>query len=571
MKMKKKKKKFVPAIVAFLLIVIIGGAAAAKVLYDKYSYSKERVDMDAFYQVSGTESAIILQDEMVDEKAVVKDGICYFDLDTVHKYMNEVFYVDLSENLLLYTSALETVRVNLGESTYTTADGAKDLGCTIAYVENETVYVAADFVKLYTNYSYDIYDRHVQVYTQWGSKETASVEKDTAVRERGGVKSPILRDLAAGETVEILEEMETWSKVKTSDSVIGYVENKRLANRITEQEIPVTDYAAPEYTSISMPGKVSLGFHAIGGVGGNSTLDAMVAESKGMNVISPTWLSMIDNEGNIRSFGGRDYVQKAHDKGLQVWVAVDNFNYENETGTAVDELAVLSSTTKRQKLVDNIMKEALTLGVDGINVDFEGLKEECGIHYVQFLRELSVRCRTNKMVLSVDNYVPFHFNDYYRLDIQGQIVDYVIIMGYDEHWHGSKNPGSVASIDYVSNGLDKTLEEVPAEKVINAIPFYTIQWRTDGGNVTDEYLTLKNTPDFLQRVGMQKVWDETTCQNYIEWKEGSVTYQVWLEDEESISVKLNVMSAKNIAGVAVWKLGDGTSGAWELLKIYTNS
>lgn len=566
-----KKKKIVPAIVAILLIVIIGGAALAKVLYDKYSYSKEQADMDAFYQVSGAESAIILQDGMVEEKALIKDGVCYFDLDTVHKYMNEIFYVDLSENLLLYTTATETVRVNLGESTYATAAGVRDLGCTIAYTEKDTVYVAADFVKLYTNYSYDIYDRHVQIYTQWGSKETASVDKDTAVRERGGVKSPILRDLAAGETVEILEEMETWSKVKTSDSIIGYVENKRLTNFVTEQETPVTDYVAPEYTSISMPGKVSLGFHAIGAVGGNSTLDAMAAESKGMNVISPTWFSMIDNEGGIRSFGGRDYVQKAHNMGLKVWAAVDNFNYENETGTAVDELAVLSSTTKRQKLVDNVIKEALTLGVDGINVDFEGLKEECGVHYVQFLRELSVRCRANGLVLSVDNYVPFHFNDYYRLDIQGQIVDYVIIMGYDEHWHGSGSPGSVASIDYVSNGLDKTLEEVPAEKVINAIPFYTIQWRTDGGSVTDEYLTLKNTPDFLQRVGVQKVWDETACQNYIEWKEGTVTYQVWLEDEESISVKLNVMSAKNIAGVAVWKLGDGTSGAWELLKIYTNS
>ncbi|MCM1186211.1 MAG: glycosyl hydrolase family 18 protein [Lachnoclostridium sp.] len=565
------KKKIIPVVIAMLLILIIGGAAVGKMVYDKYSYSKERVDMDAFYQVSGEESAIILQDETVEEKAVIKDGICYFDLDTVHKYLNEIFYVDLSENLLLYTTAVENIRANLGGTAYSTSEGETDAGYVIAYTEGEKVYVAADFVKQYTNFSYDMYDRHVQVYTEWGVRMTAQINKKTAVREKGGIKSPILRDMEAGESVEILEQMDTWSKVKTSDSIIGYVENKRLSEGEEQQETPVTDYAAPEYTSLLMNKKVNMGFHAIGAVVGNSTLDDMVAESRGMNVISPTWFSLNDNEGNFRSFGTKDYVDRAHAKGLQVWGALDNFNYKNETGEAIDTLTVLSSTTKRQNLVNQISNTALELGMDGINIDFEGLEEACGIHYVQFLRELSVRCRTSGLVLSVDNYVPFHFNNYYRLDVQGEILDYVVIMGYDEHWHGSKDPGSVASIEYVSGGLDKTLEQVPAEKVINALPFYTIEWRVEGANVTDKYLTLNNTAEYLKRIGVEKVWDETTCQNYVEWKEGSATYQVWVEDEQSISVKLNVMKARNIGGVAVWRLGYGTETAWELLNIYANS
>lgn len=565
------KKKLIPFAAALLLILIIGGIAVGKPLLDKYSYSKETADLDEFYQVSGEQSAIILQDEMVEEKAIVRDGICYFDLDTIHKYMNEVFYADLSENLLLYTTAAETVRVNLGESVYSTPAGSTDAGYTIAYAENGIVYVAADFVKQYTNFSYDMYDRHVQVYTQWGNRETAVVKKNTAVREKGGVKSPILRELAKGETVEILEEMETWSKVKTSDSIIGYVENKRLTDRGTEEEVPVNDYAAPEYTSIALEGKVNLGFHSIGGVGGNSTLNEMAAGTKSMNVIAPTWFSLNDNEGNFRSFGTADYVAKAHDLGLQVWGVLDNFNYKNETGADVNTLTVLSSTTKRQKLVQDAVNTAQSLGLDGINIDFEQLNAECGEHYVQFLRELSVQCRASGLVLSVDNYVPFHFNDYYRLDIQGQIADYVIIMGYDEHWHGSGDPGSVASIDYVSNGLDRTLEKVPSEKVINALPLYTILWKTDGGSVTDQYLTLNNMADFLSHTSVQPVWDETACQNYAEWTEGTATYQLWIEDEESIRVKLNVMSTKNLGGVAVWRLGYGTSGVWELLQAYTNS
>ena len=202
---------------------------------------------------------------------------------------------------------------------------------------------------------------------------------------------------------------------------------------------------------------------------------------------------------------------------------------------------------------------------------FEGLTEDVGVHYIQFLRELSVECRKNSLVLSIDNYVPFHFNEYYRLDIQGEIADYVIIMGYDEHWHGSKDPGSVASIDYVSNGLEKTLEQVPANKVVNALPFYTILWKTEGAEVTDEYITLNNVADFLQRVNVTPGWDEETCQNYAEWQSGSATYQIWVEDLESLKVKLNVMSVKDIAGVAVWRLGYGTASAWELIKAYAES
>lgn len=564
------KKKIVPVLVAIFFIIIIGATMVGKVLYDKYSYSKETADLNEFYQVSGEQSAIILHDEMVEEKAIIRGGVCYLDLATVHKYLNEIFYVDLGENLLLYTTATETVRVNLGESSYTTSAGSEDAGYTIAYVEEDTVYIAMDFVKLYTNYSYDVYDRHIQVYTEWGSKEVADIKKATAVREKGGVKSPILRKLALGETVEILEEMETWSKIKTSDSIIGYVENKRLSEKSTVEETPVTDYVAPEYTSIAMEGKVSLGWHAIGGVGGNDTLNSVVANTKGMNVIAPTWFSLNDNEGGFRNFGSNDYVKKAHARGLQVWGVLDDFNYNNENGGGIDVYSILSSTTKRQRLAQNITDTALNLGMDGINLDFERVSSDTGVHYVQFLRELSVLCRSNNLVLSIDNYVPFHFNDYYRLDIQGQVADYVIIMGYDEHWHGSGDPGSVASIDYVSNGLDKTLENVPANKVINALPFYTILWKTEGSTVTDSYLTLNNTAAFLSHIKGEIVWDETTCQNYAEWTDGNINYQIWLEDAESIMVKLNVMRAKDIGGVAVWRLGYETPEIWELINAYSS-
>ncbi|MCM1304856.1 MAG: glycosyl hydrolase family 18 protein [Lachnospiraceae bacterium] len=562
-------KKIIPVVVALVLILIIGGVAVGGMLLDKYSYSKETADLTEYYGVTGERLAIVLQDEIVPEQAVRRDGACYFDLDTVHAYFDEGFYVDTQEQLLLYTTATDTYRVDIGSGSWQNSSEMKDLGCTICFIEGDKIYVAADYLKLFANFSYEVFnDLCMQVYTEWGTREVAEVVKDTQVRSLGGIKSPILRQVARGETVEILNQMETWSEVKTSDSIIGYIENKRLSELTTETEAPVMDHVPDEYTSLSMAGKVSLGWHSIGGVGGNDTLSAMVAESKGMNVIAPTWFSLNDNEGNFRSFGTTRYVEQAHGYGLQVWGVWDNFNYKNETGADIDSYAVLSSTSKRQLLVQGMIGTALSMGLDGINIDFEGLTEDIGVHYIQFLRELSVECRKNGLVLSIDNYVPFHFNEFYRLDIQGEIADYVIIMGYDEHWHGSGNPGSVASIDYVSNGITKTLEQVPAEKVVNALPFYTILWKTEGANVTDEYITLNNMTDFLQRVNITPEWDEETCQNYAEWQSGSATYQIWVEDLESLKVKLSVMSAQNIAGVAVWRLGYGTPGAWELINAY---
>ena len=564
-------KKFIPVIVAIVLIIIIGAATAGTIVFDKYSYSDERADLQEYFGVKGEKLAIILQDERVNEKALLRDGVCYFDLNTVHEYFNDTFYVDWNEGLLLYALPEEVVRIVLGEAAIERGGSVEQTAYVPAFLEGEKVYLAADLVKQYSNFSYDVYDMRVQVYTEWGEKRVATVKKDTEVRLKGGVKSPILTDIAEGVQVEVLEKMETWSKVKTADAFIGYVENKCLTEETIETEIPVTDYVEPKYTTHQLDEKVCLGWHSIGGVGGNDTLDEMLANSKDLNVVAPTWFSLNDNQGGYESFGTVAYVENAHNKGLKVWGVLDDFNYNNVNSANIDVYAVLSSTTNRTRLIETVVAEAVSLGLDGINLDFERVTTECGEHYAQFIRELSIQCRLNGLTFSVDNYVPFNFNSYLRRDVQGKVADYVIIMGYDEHWHGSGDPGSVASIDYVSNGIDKTLEQVPKEKVVNALPFYSILWKVDGATVTDEYITLANTQDFLDRIGQQGTWDEETQQLYVEWSSGSATYKFWVENEDSIQVKLNVMKAKDIAGVAVWRLGYGNSAVWEMISAYVNS
>ena len=561
------KKKIIPIVIAIVLIIIIGGVTFGSRILEKYSYSKERADLNAYYGITGSqEAAIVLQDEIVEEKARISDGICYLDMATIHKYLNDRFYVDGGEGLLLYTLPEDIVRNSIGSSMKETAQGSEELGYTAAIWEGDTLYVALDYIKQYTNFSYQLFTDpyRIQLTTEWPSYEVASISKNTQVRVKGGVKSEILTDVQKGDQVSVLEQMETWSKVKTADSVIGYVENKRLTGIRSEQPIPVTDYQEPEYTSLTRDHKINLGWHVVASAGGNDTFNSVTANAENLNVISPTWFKLCDNEGGYTSFASADYVQKAHDRGLEVWALIENIEYKD----SISMYEILSSTTIRQKLIDSLMNDLITYGIDGINVDFEQLSMDCGEHFVEFIRELSAACRKNGKVLSVDNYVPRDFNDYYDRKEQGIVADYVIVMGYDEHYAGSKEAGSVASIDYVEDGIAQTVKEVPAEKVINAIPFYTRIWETTGDGISSQAVDMATAELFISNHGITAEWDETTCQNYGEYTSGDSRYQVWLEDADSITVKLNVMENYGIGGVAEWRLGFEKPEIWDVIGEY---
>ena len=563
------KKKVIPILMAIALIIIIGGISFGGKIIEKYSYSKERADLNAYYNISDSkDAAIVLQNEIVEERARVLEGTWYLDLDTIHKYLNDRFYMDRNEDLLLYTLPDDIVKVVIGSSVKETEDGSEDLDYTIARYEGEKLYVAIDYVKQYTNFGYEVFTdpNRVQIDTQWEEMQVASIKKNTQVREKGGVKSPILTDVEKDDRVTVLEQMESWAKVKTADSVIGYVENKRLTNIRSELPIPVTDYTEPEYTSLTRDYKINLGWHVVAGTAGNDTLQSMVANTKELNVISPTWFKLSDNDGNFTSFASADYVKKAHDMGLEVWALIENIEYKN----SIDMYQILSSTSTRKKLIDALVAEVQQYGIDGINVDFEQISMDCGEHYIEFIRELSVSCRKNDIVLSVDNYVPTGYTDHYDRREQGIVADYVIIMGYDEHYAGSAEAGSVASINYVENGIADTVSQVPAEKVINAIPFYTRIWETTGSSISSQAVGMATAEEYVAAHNIDVEWNEETCQNYGEYKSGDTLYQVWLEDEESIRVKLNIMGKYGIGGVAAWRLGFEKPEIWDEIAAYLN-
>ena len=565
---RKKKQNWIPVLVAIALIIVIGGGALGSIFLSKYSYSDEQMNLEEYYNITKTdEVAIVLQNEHIETKAKLSQGVYYLDFDSVQDLLNDRFYHDVAEGLLLYTTPTEIIRTTVGSDVYTVGEETVDAGYVTSFYEGEVLYVALDYVRNYTNFSYETFTtpNRMQLTTEWPETTTAVVKKDTQIRYRGGVKSNILREVEKGETVTVLEEMNNWTKVKTSDAFIGYVPNKVLKDEVTAIPDVTPNYVEPEYTSLTRDYKINLGWHQVMSEAANDTLESAVMANSNLNVISPTWFSLKSTDGDIRSIATQSYVDKAHNMGMEVWALIDNFDKD------VSTFQTLSKTTSRTNLIRNLMNEVLKYDIDGINVDFEEVSYDAGEPFVQFIRELSIQCRKEGIVLSVDNYVPRESTAHYNRKEQGIVADYVIIMGYDEHWGSGGVAGSVASIGFVEDGIVQTLEDVPANKVINAVPFYTRVWKTNGDKVTSEALDMETAQNFINNNGLTMSWDATAGQNYGEIQKGNTLYQIWMEDKDSIETKLAVMKKYNIGGVAAWKLGYETPDIWDMIATYMNS
>ena len=546
-------KKIVPVLIAVGLIILIAVGFVGFQVLERYMPTKERADLAEVYGVSGDETAILYNYERQEPTGIYENGQTYLPVSWINDHINERFYWDSTENLLVYALPDQIV--------YADAETKGSNGAPLLVVKDDEVYLTLGLIANYTDVqiqTFDSGDGKRVLINDWGTRNTARVKKAGSLRVKGGVKSKVLTDLAKDDTVTVLDTMEKWSRVASSDGNIGYVENKRLA--AAESRKFSGNFKAPVYKSPRMSGKIVLGWHQVTSQDGNNMFDSVVVKTKGMNVIAPTWFSLTDNNGNYRSLANKDYVTKAHARGLQVWALIDNFSADVQTET------LLASTSTRRKLIDSLIADVEQYGLDGLNLDFESLKTDAGAHYIEFIRELSIPCRQKGIILSVDNYVPARYNSFYNLKEQGTVADYVIMMGYDEHFAGGE-PGSVSSISYVKNGISGMLEDVPKEKLINAVPFYTRLWTEAGdGSITSKAMGIADAKKWVENNQVELTWQADTAQYYGEKQTSDGAQFLWMEEERSLKEKMNVVRQNDLAGVACWKLGFEDSAAWDSIQ-----
>lgn len=562
------KKVSIIGTIVVLLFIITAGALA---LIHKFTPSEKVMPLTAYYPVGQDEVLVIMQDHIYDKKGLFQDNRVYIDYDTVKNTFNKRFYMDSTEGILSYTTPTEVITVALEQLSYYSNGEEKSLEYPIITMKNETVYISIDFVYQYSDMEFAYYSNpnRVVITYDWGDYLYTNVKKATQLRYEPNIKSEILTELAVDDSLSFVDTSETvgnnFSKVMTKDGVIGYVKNSHMNE--SEYTTLVSKFIPKEYSHISMEDKVNLVWHQVTNQDANNHLMKQLEATKEVNVVSPTWFSLADNDGNITSLADKKYVERAHENGLKVWALIDDFNAE------VDKFKLLSSTTKRAYLINQLMNQVQTYDIDGINIDFELIPQNAGEHFIQFIRELSVSCRNEGIVLSVDNYVPASYNAFYDWGEQGVLVDYVIIMAYDEHHSGSMTSGSVSSINFVQNAVTEILNYVPKDRVIMGIPFYTRLWKEETGDdgvvtITSQAYGMQTAENILEQNGVTPVWDDVTGQYYGEYTLDGANYKMWLEEEDSIDMKLKVIAESEVAGIAGWKLGLEKQDIWDIITQY---
>lgn len=562
-----QKKKAAPVLVVLILIVLVGAAGIVSFLINRYKPGTEYMAGNEYFNLTDENSVALIQNgELLEEQAVLIGGEPYAAYTYVESQLNSCFYWDEETKGILLTTSGGVQTLLPGDAAVAKTPGGQP---AVQQESDGTVYISLDVVKEYTDLDYAYYNdpNRVVIRNEWDGVEQATVQSDTAqVRQKGGIKSLILADVQKGDTLLYLENLDNWCKVMTADGYTGYIQTEDISE---PEAIEARTAKKDSYERITRDHKINLVWHQSTSTESNDAMAEMTAEMTGVNVISPTWFSVTDETGTISSLASADYVKLAHDAGREVWGLIDNFN------EAFDETTDLAYASVRSRIIEQLLAEAASCGMDGINVDFENLKEAGIPHYLQFLRELTSAAHAQNLVVSVDTPVPQAYTMYYQRGEQARFVDYMIVMAYDEHFAGSEEAGSVSSLPFVQQAVEEMTRVMPADQVICGIPFYTRVWTEKFGQsaITSEVLGMDGAKNYAKENQMTETWDASLGQNVATVETSDARYTIWMEDEQSMEEKLKVIQSADLAGVAEWKLGFERADVWSLISKYieTNS
>ncbi len=543
------KKSALPVIICAAAVAVIG--AGAVIGFNHFSSSGKTMDSDSYYGLeSSDEAAVVINDEVLDAKGITRDGQIYLSWKTVWDYVDCGYYWDESLGELLLTLPGETL-------SWSPQDGS---GMVIN--DGENVWIRAELLSAYSDVDITILEDpdRVVIRNEWEDLTTCTVTKDSQVRYRGGRRSDILTEVSAGDTVVLLDTVDEWSHVSTADGYIGYIRSDVLSE---DQQSAITHETEERFVfdKVMSEGTVVMGWHYVDTADNNAYLSDRIAGTTGMNTISPTWFSFGDAQGTISSYASAEYVKEAHEAGLKVWGMLGDAG-----GQEVSTGEVLAGAEARANAVSQLIGIASETGLDGFNIDLETITEDTAPQYLQFLKELCQAAHARGLTVSVDNFVPT-YTWYYRRGEQAKCADYIVIMGYDEHTASSEEIGSVASITFVEQGIRETLEEVDASSVINAVPFYGRCWvERYGSTVPDtQALSMAAQQEFIEEHDITPEWDASVGQYVGSSDDGSARYSIWMEDAESMALRLELMKSYDLAGAACWRLGLENSEIWDVI------
>ena len=560
----RKKKKTGPGgghlvLLLFLVFLLIAGVT----VYRKYGPVKEYMEEEELFSVNGSRVAIMYGYELQQATGLMEDGEVYLPCAFVQTILNQRFYWDQKEEILSYVLPEGVRRIRLGDE----GSGGKKL---FVFSDGKP-FLSADLVLEYTDVRLERFTdgevKRVFIMEPPEEDTVADTKGKTALRAGKSWRRLITAEVPKGARLRLIpdhpgagegtKEDQKWQRVMADSGVTGYVLKSHLKNE--HQEVYEDSFVPAEYPSLSLGKPVVLGWHQVSVPQANKYLGEATGSADCLNVVSPTWFTLKGNEGEFESRASSLYVEEAHKAGLQVWALVDNLDESVTLGT------LLERTSVRQKLIDGLMEEAEKCGCDGINLDFELLRKDAVDQYLEFVREMYAACREKNLILSVDVPNFASYNWHYTREELAVFCDYIINMGYDEHTSGD-SAGSTASIGFFREGLEETLEEVPAEKLVGGVPFYTRVWRISGGKTTSEAMTMKGAAEWVKKNQVELVWDEDLGQYFGAKGDGEGgERRIWMEEARSMELKVSALREYGTAGIACWRLGQETEDIWEVI------
>lgn len=573
------KRKAGMGYILILLLILIVFAVAAVFVSRRFAPSKAHTDLQDYYNLTAYESinrpaassdelAVVINDKILDNedtaffRAVKYGDDIFLAIPVVQEYIDNRFYADKHEDVFAFSDALHTITA-YADSSSCYVDGAEqDAGYVIAHDVGETMYVNLRFVAEHSTYSYQELQDPARVYIRNDSDtiDTCTAKVDLKMRASDTKKAPIVAEVPQNAKMKVLSQEEGWLKVIDERGYIGYVQDNFVSEKVSETL--TSSYVEPEYTHITMDGNINMVWHGIYYYESNYYVADYTAEMTGVNVLAPTWFLFSDTEGNVLSYAESGYVEHAHQNGWQVWAVLEDMDGES----CVD---ILSYTSKRQYVINQMINVCQEYGIDGINVDLETVTPELGNDFIQFIRELSVACRKNQLVLSVADYAPYSYNAYRHTYEQSQICDYVAIMAYDDYVGGNE-AGPNASVPFVQEVMDLCTENISdMSRLIVGLPFYTRAWyEYEDGSLGTDGLNMYDMEDIAWNHGLTYEWQDSIGYDYAEYEENGARVRLWYENARSLEAKLKTISQYDVAGIASWRLGQETPDVWEVLSKY---
>ncbi|MBO4288554.1 MAG: hypothetical protein J5865_00445 [Lachnospiraceae bacterium] len=560
-----KRSRKIPVMIVLLAIAVVVCVSIFTKKDPELEPVDDMADLTEVYASEEGMAPIIANGLPSSVKAIVHERHVYLKLGTVLEDINDGFFWDDTEKCLSYATASKVIHVK----EYDTFDGAPvfyDNSKTDAKKSEDPssrICVQLNYVAQFANMKVNIYSDPGRVFlrSKFGDLQYAKIKKGTALRVGPGENEKILVNVEEEQDAWLISAENGWNKVfLESAGHVGYVRDEDISKIETvAEEEPYTE--EPYKRKTLGKKKVVIAWHQVFGETGIDDIEQLLEGTDSLNVVAPTWFSVSSSMGDIESRADSDYVRIVHEHGLQVWGLVENFN----ASTKLDYGQLFGRTSIRTKLVNNIVNEAVRFGLDGVNLDFEGLPSDAGDGYLQFIKELAISCHENDLFFSIDNYVPSAWTQHYHRAEQAKIVDYFVLMAYDEHYAGS-DAGSTASLPFIKKGIEDTIAAgVPAKMILVGMPFYSRIWRGEDAAVSSETMNMAAMHDAKKQYRDFMVWDEESGQNYIEIEIEGVLNRIWVEDVSSIEAKLDLIFDHRVAGIACWKLGMEIPEAWEAI------